>query len=254
MINYKAHFLALVFCIPFFFFSTTLTAADPTAKEIIQSYEKKMRGNSSQGRFEITIIKPRTTRTFIIDSWEDSSGKRAFLRIIKPKKDSGTTFLKIDQNLWQYIPKIGKEIKVEGSLMQDSWMGSDMTNDDLVRATSIIDDFSHSFLKSSDPDHYRIQLIPKPEAAVIWSRLIIDVRKSDIMPVKEEFYDHKNRLARTMDFSEYKTMGGRYIPTYFTVKTIKADKVISSTSMKYINVIFDRPISDYIFSKANLRR
>ncbi|MDH5655590.1 MAG: outer membrane lipoprotein-sorting protein [Spirochaetia bacterium] len=251
--NYSLKFSGIMISF-LFFLSAESVFSEPSAKEIIKTIESKMKGTTSQGKYEITIARSRSKRTLLIESWEDSNQKKAFIKILKPKKDKGITFLKIDQNLWQYFPEVGKEIKIEGSMLQGNWMGSDMTNDDLVRATSIIDDYTHDFVNSNDQSLYKVELVPKPHAAVIWSRLVMHVRKSDILPVKQEFYDHKNRLARTMGYSEYKNMGGRIIPTIFTVKTIKGNRVISSTTLKYITVLFDRPISNYIFSRANLRR
>jgi hypothetical protein len=246
----------IVFTAFFSLCSLNLLAAppEPAAIDIIRQVDAKLSGKTSQGRYEITIVKPRVKRTLMIDSWADTDRDRSFLRIIEPKKDRGVTFLKWEQNLWQYIPKIGKEIKIEGSLLQDSWMGSDFTNDDLVRATSIVDDYEHTFLAPSAKEVFTIQMKPKPGAPVVWSRVVMDVRKSDVMPLQQKFYDHKDRLSRVMDFSEFETMGGRYIPTYMVVRTIKGDREISQTAMRFINVLFDTPIPESIFSKSNLRK
>jgi len=245
------HLLLGIFFSGIFF---PLQSQEKTALEIIKSYEDQTRGNTSYGRFEITVERPRYSRTMKIDSWDDTKNDKAFMKILEPKKDSGITFLKAGNNLWQYIPKIGKEIKIEGSLMQDSWMGSDFTNDDLVKKTSIVDDFEHKFIHSEDAKLYTIQMTPKPSTAVIWNKIVITIQKNDLMPVQQMFYDHKDRLARVMDFSDYRIMGGRLIPTTMKVYTVKKGKKISSTELKYISVQFNIPLSDYIFSKANLRR
>ncbi|MCB1189250.1 MAG: outer membrane lipoprotein-sorting protein [Leptospiraceae bacterium] len=227
-----------------------------TASQVIESLEDTLYGkNSSQSRVQILIKKPRTKRTLAVDSWEDRKGKKTFIRILKPKKDKGITFLKWDKNLWQYIPSIGKEIKIEGSLMQDSWMGSDFTNDDLVRSSSLTKDYEHSFLESKDEKIHKILAKPKPGTPVTWSKLIFEIRKEDLMPVKEEFYDHKNKLVRIQLFSSYKVMGGRLIPSIMKMSTLNAKgKAKSSTSMKYDKILFDTSIDNDIFSKANLRK
>lgn len=250
-ILYRTVLPALIFAV---LFQKDIQARDLTPRDIIRKYEDQTRGQSSYGRFEIKIIRPRFTRTMKLDSWDDSDSDRAFMKILEPKKDRGIAFLKSGNNLWQYIPSIGKEIKIEGSLMQDSWMGSDFTNDDLVRNTSVVDDYDHSFLESSDPSHYKIQMVPRPHAAVIWSRVVITIRKSDLMPVQQLFYDHKDRLSRVMDFSDYRTMGGRLIPATMKVHTVKGGKKISSTEMRYISINFNIAINDYIFSRAHLRK
>ena len=157
-----------------FIFPASLVApiyAEPSALEIVRTIDKSLRGESSQGRLEILIERPRMKRSIILDSWEERKSERSFMRIIEPKKDKGIAFLKWGENLWQYIPKIGKEIKIEGSLMQDSWMGSDFTNDDLVKVTSIVDDYTHKFLPPPGPDQLTVEMVPKPTAPVVWSRV-----------------------------------------------------------------------------------
>ncbi len=187
-------------------------SAQEDARSIVKRMDEKFRGNTSEITMTIRIERPRFTRTMQIESWDDSVKDKAFIRILKPDKDRGVTFLKIEKNLWQFVPSISQEIKIEGSLMQDSWMGSDFSNDDLVRSTSVVDDYSHTLLESPSPDLYRISMVPKPSAAVVWSKVIVNIRKSDLLPAKQEYYDHLNRLKRVMEFSDFKVMGGSMLP------------------------------------------
>ena len=234
------------------FFSTSLFPR--TAEEIIREMDSKIYGTSSVGQFQITVHRSRFTRTILLNSWEDRNVDSSFMKILSPKKDSGITFLKIKNNLWQYIPKIGKEIKIEGSLMQDSWMGSDFSNDDLVKSSSIVNDYTHTLLPSDKDDEYKLELKPKPTAPVTWSRLVFRVTKKDLLPVEQLFYDHKNRLSRKMEYSEYKTIDGKLIPTFMKMSTINNDKVTSVTDMRYLKIKFNAKIPASKFSKANLRR
>lgn len=255
--RFKIPYISIIGCFLLWLciaFAAKTLGAEPTASEIIHKVENLQRGNTSQSRMQITIERPRFKRTMILDSWDDKKGNRFFLRLLKPKKDKGITFLKVGNNLWQYIPKIGKEIKIEGSLMQDSWMGSDFTNDDLVKTSSIEKDYVHSFLPGENKDYWKIQLVPKPEAAVIWSRIVSEIRKSDLMPVSHKFFDHKNRLRKLQKFSDYKIMGGRKIPVRFEMHTLKNGKIKSRTTLNFLRARFNHLISDQIFSRANLRR
>lgn len=236
--------------------SCAVSAQPPTARDIVRQMDAKLRGNTSIARLSITIKKPRFERTLQIDSWDSSSEKKSFLRILKPEKDRGITFLKQDANLWQYIPSIGKEIKIEGSLMQDSWMGSDFTNDDLVRSTSIVDDFEHSLEgTASDSDAvWKIILVPVPQAAIVWSRIRIEVRKNDLLPARQDFFDHRDRRKKAMEYSDFRTIGGRFLPGTFTMISLENDREVSRTTLRYDDARFDAPIPPGTFSKANLRR
>ena len=228
--------------------------AQADARAVISRMEKKLRGKSSRARMMIRIKRPRYTRTMVLDSWEVKKNKRSFIRILRPRKDRGIAFLKWGVNLWQYIPRIGREIKIEGSLMHDSWMGSDFTNDDLVRASSILDDYNHRLASSPEPGVYRVELIPKPNAPVSWSKVVADVRKKDFMPLRQMFYDHRGRLRKQMEFSHFRRMGGRLIPTRYVMYSIRRGVKRSSTEMRFLKVRFDLHIPAGIFSKSNLRR
>lgn len=229
-------------------------SAQSNATQVITQIEKNQRGRTSISRFMITIEKARFKRKILLDSWDDRIQDKFFIRIIEPKKDKGVSFLKANNNFWQYIPKLGKEIKVEGSLMQDSWMGSDFSNDDLVKSSSIIDDYTHQFGDKSNPSEYHIILDPKPGSAIVWNRVEAIIRKSDLMPVRYEFYDHKGRLRKQQLFSDYKIMSGRKIPARLVMETIKKGKVSSRTILVFLRARFNQKISNRIFSKANLRR
>ncbi|MCB1137926.1 MAG: outer membrane lipoprotein-sorting protein [Leptospiraceae bacterium] len=228
-------------------------AAEPTAREVVDLMDQKTRGNTSQGLMELQIDRDRVHRSLLMEIWDESRTDRAFIRVLKPERDRGTAFLKVKTNMWQYVPSINKEIKIEGSLLQDSWMGSDFTNDDLLRATSVVDDYDHKFL-STTGNTYRIEMIPKPSAAVVWSRIVLEVRKSDYLPVEQEFYDHKGRLKKKMLYDQIKNMGGRTIPTRYQMLSIENGREVSKTTLIFHRLTFNSAIPDYIFSKSNLRK
>ena len=139
----------LFFSLVFYTLQEAALAQGLTATRVIQRTENLLRGDNFYSRSRITIQKKRITRKMTFDNWDDRKNNESFIRILSPKKDRGISFLKLQKNLWQYIPKIGREIKIEDSLMQDSWMGSDFSNDDLVRESSIVDDYHHKFSKGS---------------------------------------------------------------------------------------------------------
>jgi hypothetical protein len=242
------------FCLVFFCALKISVFADISAYDVIKKGDAQMRGNTSFSRIKIIVHRPRYKRTMLIDAWDSKAEDKFFLRVLLPKKDRGVTFLKIKNNLWQYIPKIGKEIKIETSLMQDSWMGSDFTNDDLVKQSSIVEDYLHTFEESGDPQLYRIVLSPKPGAPVVWGKIIVLARKQDNLPVKEEFYNHRGKLKKVMSLNDFKQIDGRIIPTRFIMVTVLANTMQSKTEMIYEKIIFNQKFSSFVFSKGNLRK
>ncbi len=234
-----------------------------TAKEIIDRAEKSIRGDTQIARVEITIKTRRWTRTLKMKSWDNRVEKKSFTEILAPKKDAGNKFLMINAErlMWHYNPDIGKEMKIHPSMMLQSWMGSDFTNDDIVKESSIIDDYTHTLEGKKTVDGqecYVIMMDPKPEAAVVWGKMIYYARVADCLPVKQEFYDQHGKLKKVMTCGEFKMMHGRLIPTVYRMKSMKkkreAQRADEFTMMEIKDVIFNARIEDRIFSLQNLKR
>ena len=243
-------FFSLIFCM----LQEVALAQGLTATRVIQRTENLLRGDNSYSRSRITIQKKRITRKMTFDNWDDRKNKESFIRILSPKKDRGISFLKLQKNLWQYIPKIGREIKIEDSLMQDSWMGSDFSNDDLVRESSIVDDYRHKFSKRSGLGVHVIVLTAKEGSPVVWDKIIAHIDRKTFFPKQYEFYDHKNRLKRRLTFSEVKSFHGKRYPSKQVMSSIKNNRVISSTIIETLKLKFNTKISRRVFSKSNLRK
>ncbi len=224
-------------------------------KEIIRRMDLLMRGDTSSGVYEMTIRDPGWERTLRLRVWEKRKEKKTFIRILSPSKEEGIGTLKIGFEMWNYLPKVEKTIKVPPSMMMQAWMGSDFTNDDLVKESSIVEDYVHRVIrefKIEGFDAYQIEAVPRPDAPVVWDKIFYWVRKGDYVPLRQEFYSEKGELIRVMTFSDIKEMGGRVIPTLWRMRPVK--KVGRETTLRVIDVEFDRSIDDEIFTLRNLTR
>lgn len=220
-------------------------------KDIIQRSDDLMRGRTSYGEFVMETKTPRWSRSISMQSWSEGTTK-SFILITAPVRDKGTTFLKINNEMWQYVPKVEKIIKIPPSMMLQSWMGSDFTNDDLVKESSIVDDYSYKLL-AEEKDSYKIELIPKPEAAVTWAKIIYWVAKDTYVPLKEEFYDEDGVLVRIMKFEEIQKLSDRYFPLRWVMEPQTEDKQGHSTTVTIKKMIFDQPLEKNIFSMQALK-
>lgn len=228
-------------------------AAEPTAQDLIREAEDLMRGQSNTGSFTMTITTPNWERSMTMDYWEKGKDK-SLMKVVSPAKEAGTISLKIGNEMWNYIPSVEKVIKVPPSMMMQSWMGSDFTNDDIVKESSISRDYEAAITgKETLPDGqcYVLTLIPKPEAAVVWGKLVAYVRVGDHIPLKYEFYDEGGKLIRYEALSEIKRMGGRTIPTVMTM--IPVTKKGKKTVLVINRINFDVPISEDVFSLSRLK-
>ena len=152
-----------------------LHAQELTAKEIIRKADEKTRGLSSEGIMTMTVVRPDWTRTITMKTWSKNR-EYSLVLITSPAKDKGSVFLKIKTEMWNWVPSIDKTIKIPPSMMLQSWMGSDFTNDDLVRQSSIVVDYTHKLLgreKIRDMECFKIELTPLPDAAVVWGKVIM---------------------------------------------------------------------------------
>jgi outer membrane lipoprotein-sorting protein len=233
-----------------------LTAAPggaQSAKEIVDRVDRLLRGSSSRGKVEMRIITEHWSRTLDMDVWSLGT-QYSLVRVTAPPKEAGMATLKAGQEVWNYLPRVDRTIKVPPSLMMGSWMGSHFTNDDLVKESRMIDDYDITTAFDGERDGvpvWEFNMTPKPEAAVVWGRVVEQVRKADYMPTWVRYYDEDGTLVRTMTFSDYKRMGGRLVPSKMVV--VPADKPDESTALIYEQLEFDIPIDKDFFSLRNLR-
>lgn len=223
----------------------------PDVDALLQHLDDLYRSKSSVARIEIDVTTARSTRNMRLRAW--TRGEEEVLVLIEaPPREAGTATLRVGNNLWNYLPKIARTIRVPPAAMLGSWMGTDFTNDDLVKESSLRKDFAARIDRRSEaPPGWWLTLDVKPGVVGRWAR--IDVLVSDErLPVEERHYDRKGRLARTMHFAEVKVLGGRRLPAHIAL--VPADSIGQRTEMRYLDVQFDIPLGDDTFSLSRLER
>lgn len=229
-------------------------ATSPNATDIIRRADAKMRGRSSYSEMKMTIVRPSWSREVRMKSWSKGDDLSLVL-ITAPARDQGAAFLKRGLELWNWQPSIDRTIKMPPSMMLQSWMGSDFTNDDLVRQSSVVDDYQHRLLGAEDIDGrpcWKIQLVPKPNVPVVWGKVLMWIDKAEYMQLKTEFYDEDDYLVNTMRGKAVKTMGGQVLPSIMEV--VPADEPGHKTIVEYITLRFDQAMADDFFTVQNMKR
>lgn len=224
------------------------------ATEIVKKSDEKTRGKTHFAKITMKIVRPKWTRSVSMKSWAKGQDYSMVL-ITAPARDKGSGFLKRKREMWNWQPTINRTIKMPPSMMSQSWMGSDFTNDDLVKQASIVLDYTHKILgteKIGTFDCYKIKLTPKPDPAVVWGKIILWVSKKEYLQLKTQMYDEDGYLVNTMKGSEVKEMGGRIIPT--RLEMVPAEKKGQKTVLKYEYIEFDKTISESFFSTQNLKK
>lgn len=234
--------------------ATTTRAEEPSAREILDRVERLLWGTTVQGEYEMTITTPRWQRSLGLRVWMERP-KRSFVRIMSPAKEAGIGSLRIGSEMWNYLPNVERIIKIPPSMMLQPWMGSDFTNDDLVKESSIIEDYTQKILGISALDgqaSYQVEAIPKPDAAVVWGRVLYWVRQSDFVPLKQEFYSERGELVRVMTFSDVRTVGGRTLPTRWEMRPVAKPGNFTTVVLK--DARFNQPVDEAVFTQRNLQK
>jgi outer membrane lipoprotein-sorting protein len=242
----------LIFLICTFFVVSTITSQ--TAQEIIDKAEDLLKGSSAEGTIEMFIITPDYERTMKMESWWVGNEK-ALIVIQSPRKEKGNKTLKIGNEMWSFLRNTETTIKIPPSMMLQSWNGSDFTNDDLVRESNYTRDYEQKLLGEEEIDGdmcWKILMDPRPEAPVVWGKLLYWVRKADYTAARIDYYDEKDKLMRYMLFSEIRQFGERKIPSVW--KMVNEVKPGNSTSFKILEMKFDTDIPDRKFSFQELER
>ena len=235
------------------FISATLLAQDAT--EIIKKADEKMHGvNSSYTEMKMTIIRPTWKREMTMKTWSKGDDYSLIL-VTGPARDKGIAYLKRKNEMWNWQPTIDRVVKMPPSMMTQSWMGSDFTNDDLVRQSSMVNDYTHKLLGSETiegRDCHKIELTPTDNSSVVWGKLIMWVDKAEYINLKVEYYDEDDYLVNTMLGKNLKTIGGRFLAT--VTEIIPADEPGHKTRIEQVKMEFDKTISDDIFSIQYMKR
>lgn len=246
--------LAALVCASALILSLPRISAAMTAREILEKVDDMWRGESSYAEMTMDVKTEHYERSMELSAW--SYGKEYSLIVITyPPKDRGVATLKKNQDIWNYLPRVNRVIRVPGSMMMANWMGSHFTNDDLVKESRFAEDFTSEITFEGTRDGvpvYEITLIPKPDAPVVWGRIEVTVLAEDLIPLVSLYYDEEGQLTRTVTFSEVKTLAGRRVPSVMTLRP--EDKPAEYTRIVYKELQLGVDIDEAFFSMSTLTR
>lgn len=237
---------------------TVITAISPVysqdAREIVKKADEKMKGEeSSISQMTMKIIRPTWERTVSFKSWSKGTDYSLVL-ITAPAREKGQSFLKYKREMWSWNPSINRMIKLPPSMLSQGWMGSDFTNDDLLNESSIVVDYTHKLSGKevvSGKECYKIELIPKENAPVVWGKILLWISREDYLQLKAEYYDEDDYLVKTETGMNIKNMSGRVIPTRFEL--VPADKEGNKTILTLDMIEFNSPIPVSFFTQQNMK-
>lgn len=222
----------------------------PTVDAITTSIDALFRSTATAGRMEVTVVTPGSERTMRMRMWSRGED-RSLIVVESPARDEGTATLRRDRSLWNYLPRIDRTMRIPPSMMSSSWMGSDLTNDDLTQGSTFREDYDGTVVGRSDsPSGWLVRYEAHEGVVGLWLRVDYVVNDAGTMPLEARFYDRRLELARTMRFEDVATMDGRTIPTRLVI--VPADEEGHRTEMRYLSMDFDADVPESTFSLTAL--
>ena len=246
---------AIWFCCVIVFVSIA-AAAQPvdTVTQLVYRADMKRRGKTSEGTMTMTVVRPDWKRTVSMKAWSLGTDYNLIV-ITAPAKEKGQAFLKRKNEMWNFVPSIDRIVKLPPSMMGQSWMGSDFTNDDLLKESSLSSDYTHTLLGEEETDGHaclKVQAMPKEDAAVVWGKILLWITKEDENIIRSERYDEDGELMSVETASNIRKVDDRVIPTH--MEMTPADKPGNRTILEISGMKFNAPIKESFFSQQNLRR
>lgn len=234
-------------------FSCPPAVADtPDARALVKAAMDHWRGTSSYSEMTMTIHRPDWQRVMAMRAWTRGDNQ-SLVRITEPKKDAGSATLLLDGNMWTYNPKINRVIKLPGSMMGQSWMGSDFSNNDVAKSDDIVDQYNHTLVATGQHQGqttYTIEAVPLEAAAVVWGKELITLR-ADHLLLEHGFYDQQGQLVKRLQTLELRELGGRLLASRQRVQ--QADAPDEWTEIHLQSARFDLDLPDWLFTQSNLQ-
>ena len=223
------------------------------ADKIVKEGFNYWRGNASIGTVQMLIHRENWERTMTIKAWTRGQ-KDSLFYIAAPPKDYGNGTLKKGREMWIYNPKINRVVKVPPSMMSQSWMGSDFSNNDLAKSDSLLLDYDHSIIGTETHEGKKVYIIksmPKPNAPVVWGMQRLKIREDHIW-LSEEFFDEEFQPVKIMTASEIQMMGDRLFPKVWRMQ--KVDEKNRYTQLTYDALEFKSNLPDSLFTLSSLKQ
>lgn len=221
---------------------------------VVTHFENLYRSASSTATVEMTVVRPRRERSLTMKV-QTQGDEKALVVIQAPPREKGTATLKVDENLWNYLPRIGRTIRIPPSMMQSAWMGSDFTNDDLVRESSYSKDYDYELVgPAKDPEGWLVRFTAKDGVVGLWERFDLVVSRDGTLPLTSAWYNRKGELARVMTWEQVKVMDGKRLPARMILVPKDKDEEGHKTVMTYKEIDFDVDLPASTFSLSRLER
>ncbi len=226
-----------------------------SADAIVEASRNRVQSKTVSTRSQMVITaKDGSTTERLVDQYSSDTDEGTKMVIIfqKPASVAGTRFLTIENagrsdDRWIFLPALGKVRRVSASEGSGSFMGTDLSYDDVSSADRDASLDTHSILKEESLDGspcWVIQSMPK-DTSYQYSKMVSWIGKADSVMRKVELYDKKGSLLKVMEMGKIKSLQGRLTPMVTTMTNVQAG---TSTAVNIQILKYDDPIPASVFT------
>jgi len=140
-------------------------------------------------------------------------------------------------------------------MMSQGWMGSDYTNDDILRESSVVNDYVHEIVGEESMGGrlcFKIRMTAREDASIVWGKQVRWIDKKDFLVLKVELYDEDGYLVRTETGSGIKIMDGRMVTS--KIELVPEEETENKTLIEILEIKFNNPVDESFFSQQNMKR
>ncbi len=236
--------------------AATTAAKDQQIIQFIRDAEENFRGTRSEVTMKMEVYTAKWKRTYEMHSYE-MDRSTSMTRILQPKKDRGTSFLKRDGKLWMYAPNVRKTIPIPGAMMGNSFMGSDFSYDDISRESDVLEDFKIRWLRdekcpgAENSTCAVAELIPTEASTVAYGKEIAWIDTNNGTYHQVEYFDEDMVAVKRMKFSDIREIDGKKVAFLMSMENL--DEPERRTVVQTLSAEFNNKRPARAFSKAALK-
>ena len=244
----------LKYIITIMIFVTVNLAAQsfPSGKDILRRVDANIGSDNKISTAEMIIHTKRGNRSMKSKSWMMGEEK-SFTEYLAPAREKGTKMLKLEDQLWMYIPSTDRTIKISGHMMRQSVMGSDLSYEDMMEDTQLLTHYEANVIGEEvllDRACWVLELTSIVEETAYHSRKIW-VDKERYISLREDRFARSGKLLKTFEASDVKRIQNRWVPTHMVFKDVL--KGGEGTEFILESIEFNAVIPEHVFTKASLR-
>lgn len=226
--------------------------AQPDPVEILQRIDQNMNIETARMRAEMVInYREGDARTLEFVSWSVGTDQ-SFLEFTSPARDAGSRYLRLEENMWIYLPRVGKSVRIQGHMLRQGMMGSDFSYGDASEQPSMVDDYEAVIEKEEAlegrPAYVLYLTGKKKNLAYPMRRIWVDAERW--VPLKEERFAKSGKLLKTATLGDVRKLGNRWYP--FRTELDNALQRDTNTTLQVLELELDVPVDEALFTLRNL--